>query len=248
LESKASPAQICQQIKLCSSSVNEFEDEVHFDVENDEDEEDDEEMYDDVDEEFDEEDEQKMPPVKNFFCSACSRLIGQVESQLGDNNTLGKVTALINKACQTLGVTAFCQAKLLPRISTILKSIQKKDPPKNVCAKLRVCNATKPAPPPPVNIHEEHFNEEDYDDEAFEGLDIKCSACKEVMHLTEGFVTGDHSQAAIQKAVSRACGQVPFASEICKSIAGSLVSKVSQDLANKLDPKAICIKVKFCKA
>jgi len=137
---------------------------------------------------------------------------------------------------------------------------------------MRLCNSTQQ---PPLNFDDEEDEDEvdevaydndnddiefdndfvdeddeevDEDEEDQENFDLKCAACEEIIQLAEKFITSDKSQGAVQKAISQACNEIPFVGQICSALANQFLSTVMADLANKLPPKAVCIKVRFCKA
>jgi hypothetical protein len=172
------------------------------------------------------------PKANPLSCGICQGVIQVIESQVQGNWSVDKIDASIMKICDRLKVGSWCQTNILPKIPEVLSMISQKAAPEKVCTKLKLCNAT--------SVAVDEVNEA-------ADFDLKCSICESVVNNARKSAGEDHSLAGLQRAITTACGKVPFAKDICNAFVAPLVQKIAQDLISNTDTHTICMKIKLCK-
>jgi hypothetical protein len=176
---------------------------------------------------------QIIPKANPLSCGICQGVIQVIESQVQGNWTVDKIDAAIMRVCDRLKVGSWCQANILPKIPEVLQMIAQRAAPQAVCAKIKLCNSS-------VAVDEVNTGAADFD--------LKCSICESVINNARQIAGDDKTQAGLSKAITQACGKVPFAKDICNAFLAPLVQKIAQDLINNADTHKVCQNIKMCKA
>lgn len=172
---------------------------------------------------------------KGINCAICENVVNVLEGALTSNVTLERLQADLTKTCTTLGINTWCQKVFLPKLSGIFEKLKNKVPPSDVCKSIKLCRATRRNPfPANLAVLQSEFS-------------VACEVCQAVITYTKNYIQGNHTQAAIAAALTKACNALPFAKDVCQQVLIPYVQQIVQGFIAKQDPLQICERIKICK-
>jgi saposin len=176
-------------------------------------------------------------------CAVCENVVLNLEKVITSNESSTKLASDLTAVCAKLGVSDWCNKNLKTKIASLLTKLKAKTDPALLCKTTKFCrNATRTKPPkPPIAVAQELAMAK----RSSEGI-VKCEICTAIIAEVQTLVGSNTTEAAITKALDKACSKIPFAKQICITVLVPFISQIVEGIIAKEDPTQICTKIKLC--
>jgi hypothetical protein len=190
-------------------------------------------------------DEVDLSEKFSVTCEVCQAVLTYAKNQAGTNVTQAAIQNALNKACNALPFARdVCQQILLPYVTMIVQGFISQQDPLQICEKIKVCKMSDMDMEDMEGMEDEAAIEVAQVKRGVEGT-VRCDVCTAVLTYVKNFVGSNNTQAAIQKAMDKACSKIPFAKGFCP-LADRYITQIVEGIVAKQDPDQICQKIKLC--
>jgi len=157
-----------------------------------------------------------------------------------------KLTRIIGSLCNKSHIGKWCAKRIIPIVTTVLKLLVSHENPARVCQALKMCSSA-------LEVSNGEMTDalvllRDTELEMEVGGGLKCDVCQAIIQYVIDHLQGEATQQKIQDLITKACGQIPFARNVCVQMIAPVIAKITADIINKLDAPQVCQSIQICSA